>query len=365
MGDVRISCLNIALVSEQRSTYLKLGYSERQCAALTHDGEIQAVLTTLEALGHHVILVHGIQSLVELLAAGKHKTWDLVFNMAQGFHGRGRESQVPALLEAYQIPFTFSDAATMAICQNKAISKIILDRYKIPTAPFAVVPVLDGVADLSDFDITSLPCPLFVKPTTEGSSKGIENSNKVNKPAELGPACQELASQFPDQDILVESFLSGREFTVSILGTGKQSRVIGIREHIWQTSQSHSPEDNHHANPSPNFACRLSKSSQAGRMLICKDSHDMAEPQIKATCQVALDTWKALNCRDCGRVDIRFDSNKPGSIPNVLEVNPIAGLLPDHSPLPTTAKTNGLSFKELLSEIIERALQRAVRGGTS
>ena len=117
--------LRVALISEQRSNYLQIGYSEEECAALTHDGEIQAVLSTLEKLGHQATLVPGVESLVQQLAAGKHKDWDLVFNIAQGFHGRARESQVPALLEAYQIPYTFSDAATMALCQNKANTKVV------------------------------------------------------------------------------------------------------------------------------------------------------------------------------------------------------------------------------------------------
>ncbi|KAJ6111277.1 hypothetical protein N7486_003512 [Penicillium sp. IBT 16267x] len=379
MGDATIPCLNIALVSEEKSTYLQLGYSEEQCAALPHDGEIEAVLATLESPGHHVTLVSGILSLVQLLAEGKHKCWDLVFNMAQGLHGSARESQVPAILEAYQIPYTFSDAATMTLCQNKAVTKTILDRYKIPNAPFALISVLEGMANISQ-SCAALPAfPLFIKPVSEGSSKGIDNFNKVNNLAELEPAVQELGSKFPDQDILVESFLSGREFTVSILGTGSHSRVIGIREHIWRTSPSHSNENAYHSNPSLDFACRHSKSSKGGKMLVYNDSHDMTEPQIKAACQVALDTWKIFKCRDCGRVDIRFSSDRQGSTPNVLEVsaiialiiskckmthgffqvNPIAGLLPGHSPLPATAKINGLSFKELLSEIIESALQRA------
>jgi D-alanine-D-alanine ligase-like ATP-grasp enzyme len=116
--------LRVALISEQRSNYLQLGYSEEDCAALTHDGEIQAVLSTLKNLGHQVTLVPGIESLVQQLAAGKHKCWDLAFNMAQGFHGPARESQVPALLGAYQVPHTFADAATMALCQNKANTKV-------------------------------------------------------------------------------------------------------------------------------------------------------------------------------------------------------------------------------------------------
>lgn len=175
-----------------------------------------------------------------------------------------------------------------------------------------------GVADLSDFDSASLPYPLFIKPATEGSSKGIDNSNKVNEPAQFIPALKDLGSKFPGQDILVESFLSGREFTVSILGTGAQGRVIGIREHVWQTNPT---ENGCHSDSPPDFASRLSKSSQDGEMLEYNDMHDMTEPQIKAACQVALDTWKVFNCRDCGRVDIRFDSDAPGSTPNVLEVS--------------------------------------------
>lgn len=127
MDDLQKSPLNIALVSEQRSAYLNCGFSEEQCAALAHDGEIKAVLSALQRLGHCVTLVPGIQSLVQHLAAGTYKDWDLVFNMAQGFFGPARELQVPALLEAYRIPFTFSDAATMALCQNKAITKVSLE----------------------------------------------------------------------------------------------------------------------------------------------------------------------------------------------------------------------------------------------
>jgi D-alanine-D-alanine ligase-like ATP-grasp enzyme len=116
--------LNIALIAEQRSTYRDQGYSEEECAALTHSGEVEAVLSTLEKLGHHVTLVPGIQSLVKHLAVGTNKDWDLFFNMAQGFHGLAREAQVPALLDAYQALYTFSDAATMALCQNKAHTKV-------------------------------------------------------------------------------------------------------------------------------------------------------------------------------------------------------------------------------------------------
>jgi hypothetical protein len=124
MTDTDVSCLRIALIAENRPDYVRAGYSEEDCAALTHDGEVYAVSTTLKKLGHHVTVVAGIQSLVQHLATGAHRDWDLAFNMAQGFHGSAREAQVPGLLEAYQIPYTFADAATMALCQNKAYTKV-------------------------------------------------------------------------------------------------------------------------------------------------------------------------------------------------------------------------------------------------
>ena len=123
--------LKIALIAEQRSTYVKLGYTDEECAALTHNGEVDAVATALKDLGHHVTLVPGLQFLAEHLAAGEHKDWNLAFNMAQGFHGNAREAHVPALLEAYQVPFTFSDAATMALCQNKATTKVSVSRSTV------------------------------------------------------------------------------------------------------------------------------------------------------------------------------------------------------------------------------------------
>jgi D-alanine-D-alanine ligase-like ATP-grasp enzyme len=191
----------------------------------------------------------------------------------------------------------------------------------IPNAPFTVIPTLDGTADFPEHFAALPSYPLFVKPGTEGSSKGIENFNKVKNLEELKLAVRELAYQFPGQDILVESFLSGREFTVSILGTGLHSRVIGIREHIWQMAPDHSNKNGYHTNGTLDFASRDSKASNGGKILLYNDSHDMDEPQIKAACQVALHTWKVFNCRDSGRVDIRFDSDKPGAIPNVLEVS--------------------------------------------
>lgn len=155
--------------------------------------------------------------------------------------------------------------------------------------------------------------PLFVKPTTEGLSKGVGTFNKVHGPAELKQAVQRLQTQLPGEHILVEPFLSGREFTVGILGTGANSRVIGIREHCHIKNKNGSPVG-------LDFTSRKDKSGKED-ILVYNDHHDMDNPQIKAACQVSLDAWNVFGCRDAGRVGIRFDTDKPDCIPNVLEVS--------------------------------------------
>lgn len=208
---------------------------------------------------------------------------------------------------------------------------------------------------LSKLTAPSSYYPLFVKPVTEGSSKGIDNFNKVYEPAESEQAVQRLKSKLPVQDILVESFLPGRKFTLSILGTGVYSRVVGIRESIWQNFPSCSQSRNGYTTEL-DYTSRKSKFCKGDDLLECNGSHDMDDTQIKAACQVALDAWNVFSCRDAGRIDIRFDSDKPDSGPNVLEVNPISGLLPDHSPFPASAARNGIS--ELLTAIIDSSLRR-------
>lgn len=180
-----------------------------------------------------------------------------------------------------------------------------------------MIPANEPASSAPKFTTSGPQYPLFVKPVTEGSSKGIDTFNKVNDSAELTLAVQELKSKFPGQDILVESYLPGRELTVGVLGTGADSRVIGVRELIWKNPTDSTNEADSHAQLE--FASRQSKSS-TDNLLVYQD-HDLTHPQIQAACQVSLDVWKLLGCRDAGRIDIRFDSNEPDAVPNVMEVS--------------------------------------------
>lgn len=121
--------LRVALIYEPREAFLAQGYTQADCADLPHAGEIEAIGEALRSLGHDVSLVPGIGALVRELAGVSDNTkaprpWDLAFNMAEGFHGSAREAQVPSLLEAYSIPCTFSSAATLSLCLDKAKTKV-------------------------------------------------------------------------------------------------------------------------------------------------------------------------------------------------------------------------------------------------
>lgn len=116
--------LKIAFIYDPKSHYLDLGYSDHECADLADSVTIDGVSSALEKLGHSVVHVPGIKALVNHLANGDQSSWDMVFNYSEGVYGSSRESQVPALLEAYQVPFTFSDAATLAMCIDKGRTKV-------------------------------------------------------------------------------------------------------------------------------------------------------------------------------------------------------------------------------------------------
>ena len=157
-----------------------------------------------------------IRSLTQRLAAGER--WDFVFNICEGLAGAGREAQVPALLEAYGIPCSFSDSLVMALCLHKGLTKHVLRDKGIPTAPFAVI---ETMADLDGF---TLPFPVFAKPVAEGTGKGVSPASRAENPAALRRSCRNLMSRFR-QPVLVETFLPGREFTVGMIGTGRHAEI--------------------------------------------------------------------------------------------------------------------------------------------
>lgn len=213
--------MKIGMTYDLRETYLAEGYGEEDTAEFDRGETIDELDAALRDLGHETHRIGHARQLVSRLALGDR--WDLVFNVAEGLRGFGREAQEPGILEAYQIPYTFSDPLASSLTLHKAMTKRILRDHKIPTAPFFEVSGPDNL------DQVDLPFPLFVKPVAEGTSKGIDSTSRVTNRAGLRRACERILMEFA-QPALVEPFLPGGEFTVGITGTGSAASSIGTLE---------------------------------------------------------------------------------------------------------------------------------------
>lgn len=320
----------IGFTYDLKSDYLAEGFSEEEAAEFDAPETIEGISSALESLGHEVVRIGNVRALLKRLHQGER--WDLVFNICEGVKGIGREAQVPAILDVFDIPFVFSDALVLSLTLHKGMTKRIIRDLGIPTAPFALVEQPEDIARVD------LPYPLFVKPVAEGTGKGIGPDSKVRNFQELKKACLDRLEQF-GQPVLVETFLAGREITVGIVGTGPEARVIGMMEVIYNQKEQSGIYSYHNKAHYEDYI-----------------EYVVPERELFEQCaEVALASWRGLGCLDGGRVDLRLDTH---GIPNFMEVNPLPGLNPIHSDLPILAAKAGVSFNEMIGLILDSALKR-------
>jgi D-alanine-D-alanine ligase len=341
---------------------------------------IEALESAIRAAGHESIrLGWGL----EMLDVLQRERVDGVFNIAEGVGGRGRESQVPAVLEMLGIPCTGSDALVIALTLDKALAKIVAKSAGIATAAWFVsdlpststdksvcaTPDLASITStdrsvcatrilpdthiLPDTQISAqakpsvaqtllsvpgqrpvpdpanLEFPVFAKPAAEGSSMGITDRSLCRDQKELDAAIERLSKYGP---VLVEEFLSGDEFTVGIIG----GEVLGVMQVIPRGSK----ED---------FIYSLDVKRDYLNRVDYKlaDAPDVAE--------VALQVWRAFGLRDVARIDIRRDRN---GVANFVEVNPLPGVHPITSDLVILARLAGIEHQELIGRIVDDAIKR-------
>jgi len=322
--------LTVGLTYDLRSDYLKEGYSEEETAEFDSEITIESIESTLQKLGYKTERIGNLKALLRNLSEGK--KWDLVFNIAEGLHGIGREAQVPAILDAFKIPYVFSDPLVLSLTLHKGLTKRVIRDCNIPTADFVIVEKPE------DIESVKLEYPLFAKPVAEGTGKGIDSKSKVYNYNELKEVCIDLLKRF-NQPVLVETYLPGREFTVGVVGTGMEARVVGVMEIVITEKAKESTYSYH------------TKENWRGIV-----EYPMATGDVEKMCSdVALNAWRAIGCRDGGRIDLKMDST---GVPNFIEVNPLAGINPEHSDLPMLAGKKGISFDQLIDTIVKSALKR-------
>jgi len=300
---------------------------------------INAIAGALQNKGHSVDRIEAGHS--DPFSYFRRNRVDMVFNIAEGKSGKFRESEIPAILDYLNIPYTGSNTFSLALALNKALTKKILNAEGIPTPDFQTF--AKGDEELCP----DLKFPLIVKPNREGSAKGINLSNVVQDKDMLFKKIKEIIDAYK-QEVLVEEFIEGRELTVGILENGKTT-ILPILEidfstctksgeyfYSWRVKEF---QGNAELGLVPTFHCpaRLDRET---------------ENIVK---QTALKTHHTVGCFDISRVDIRLGQD---NIPYVLEINPLPGLNPTESNFPIMAYAAGMKYEDVIEAILMSAYKR-------
>lgn len=319
--------MKVGLTYDLRSWYIDQGYSMEDTAEFDQDSTIDALEEALGKMGFETERIGNAFQLMEKITSGSR--WDLVFNIAEGLYGDGRESVVPAILDQYKIPYVFSGPVVLGISLNKHLSRLIMEHAGIPVSPGMLI---ERPEDVKKCNLTY---PLFIKPVSEGTGKGITEKSLLKSPSELKEMAEFLLKRF-EQPALVEEYLPGREFTVGVIGSREEAYTVGGMEIICHENLPYSIE--------------FKENYEEFCKYIPLDN-DFAEESKS----VALRVWKALGGLDAGRVDLKADRN--GRI-CFMEVNPLAGLHPIDSDLPILSRFAGIEYQELIERIVRAAIKR-------
>ena len=204
----------------------------------------------------------------------------------------------------------------------------MLEYYSIPTPPWCLIP--KGITGQASSGCKSVASPIpdycdasslttylmFVKPATNGTSKGICPHSKVTSSSELEAVVSLLHERYTDQDILIESLLAGRKFTVGTVGIGSNARVVGVLEFCWDRLK----DETQHIKDRSDFFTLALKKNEDGFLVEARPDRE-GDPEVQKTCEIALDAYRKFGCLDYGRIDIRSDKKGPEAVPCVIEVS--------------------------------------------
>ena len=323
--------LRVGLTYNVKSEFvLKPGDPPDLNAEFDHEDTVNHIEAALKESGHDVVRIGGARRLLE--QAGRLRV-DIVFNIAEGFEVRNRESQVPILLEMMRVPFVGADGLTLGLTLDKVLTKKVLVAEGIPTPRYL------EVTDPESLLKTDLTFPLIVKLRCEGSSKGLSEQSLVNTTAELQRQVRWLMQTYKGASVFIEEFIEGNEFTVAIIGNER---------------------------PEPYPVCQIALDGEtnlgrkffhwaylrSGADYLCPAR--IPEALAHRIQELALRTYHAVDCRDFGRVDFRVD--KQGH-PYVLEINPLPSLSTEDV-FHFIAKTKGLTHHQIINRILDTALMR-------
>lgn len=292
---------------------------------------VEALKAAFESAGHSVKLIGNAKNLLKALP---NLGVDLVFNIAEGHHGRNRESQIPAILDLYRIPFVGADALTLGVTLDKVVAKKCFIADGVPTARYFKATSHDDLKLLN-----TIGFPLFVKTLHEGTSKGITADSRVQTPEQLKTQVDRIYSNY-NQPALVEEFIKGTEYTVGVIGNENAEAMPVVQYAIGNKTD-------------------LGNEFYTYRYVAEKVVNHICPAPIDAALakkleEIAVKAYKSVDCRDFGRVDFRVDEK---GNPYVLEINPLPNLNPDDV-FVLFGKVKGMSYNQIILSILDQALHR-------
>ena len=302
-------------------------------AEFDESGTVEAICSALRSGGFEILVIEATDRFPQKL---EEASPDFVFNIAEGRSGRSREALIPAILEYYGIPFTGSDTAALCAAMDKAMAKRIAASCGVETPAFRVV----SHGDLEPPH--GLPFPVLVKPNAEGSSKGVHDDCVAGNAEQLRSLIDRRMIDY-DCDFLAEQFIDGREFTVGILGNGKDIQIFEPMEIIYRKLRG----------PYRVYSYEVKQNYKEYVTYECPP--DLPGEIITKMKRDAETVYKALGCLDLARVDFRLSDE--GRL-FFIEANPLPGLAPGYSDFPMLASFNGIKYDDLVRMILDCAMKR-------
>jgi D-alanine-D-alanine ligase len=304
---------------------------------------VDHIRAAIETAGHKTVFIQADRNLPYALKEAKP---DICFNISEGLGGDAREAQVPALLEMLRIPYTGSRVLTNAIALDKTLTKRIWRDRRLPVAPFQEFSFGDEPVR------PELHFPLFVKPAREGTGMGVDARAIVNTEAELRERVEYVTRMY-HQPALVEVFLPGREFTCGVLG--RYDTLLYSRHPEWYDKDGFMRlpilELDSSRSVTPGVYSNEAKAQSIGTEgapdYICPAQID---PELtKKLHHLSYRAHVLLGALDVSRTDIRLDAE---GNPRLIEINPLPGLTPGYSDLCVQAAAQGISYTDLILEIL-------------